>query len=464
MKPAWNCGCSTAARTWPGPGRCRSVWRPQPCWPCRGAVMGRPLLRLKYHRGTTAHVASVHPFSVQAPLRCGGPYIGVDLVAGGAEFCWDPFDAYAAEVVTNPNCWVLGEPGFGKSALIKCLLWRMAALYGTGTGGRWMAIADPKGEYSLLAEYLGLTVIRLTPGGAPSDTMLSRLRRSGDDLAGDLAQVVYALDNLLSRSLRGMFDGPTSVPLRWDGPGVVLDLSAVPLESAALPLVMVAAAGWLQQLMACPGPQRVQVLDEAWAFLKTRHTAGFLQSCFKLGRSYGTANICLSHRISDLAAQADDGTATAKIGKGLIADSATKIILRQAPDQIATTVEHAGLTEPQADAVARLARGCALWKVGGHTTLVDHIVGPGEIELTDTDHRMRGLGPPGLDTTEPPDANSGVAAIDILDAPEAGGGHRGPAQTARGSEMAKNRTGGGRRSPVVGTSPSEAAVDRSQCA
>ena len=116
--------------------------------------------------------------------------------------------------------------------------------------------------------------------------------------------------------------------------------------------------------MACPGPPRVQVLDEAWAFLKTRHTAGFLQSCFKLGRSYGTANICLSHRVSDLAAQADDGTATAKIGKGLIADSATKIILRQAPDQIATTVEHAGLTEPQADTVARLGRGCALWKVG----------------------------------------------------------------------------------------------------
>jgi type IV secretory pathway VirB4 component len=501
--------------------------------------MGRPLLRLSYHRGTTAHVASIHPFSVQAPLRGGGPYIGVDLAAGGAEFCWDPFDAYAAEVVTNPNCWVLGEPGFGKSALIKCLLWRMAALYGTGTGGRWMAIADPKGEYALLAEYLGLTVIRLTPGGAtsvnplapgpaagheppdvqvlrhaamvaamvatvlgrplsqledaavfaaledladqtrrreatlrdvaarlvtPSDTMLARLRRSGADLAGDLAQVVYALDNLLTRSLRGMFDGPTSVPLRWDGPGVVLDLSAVPLESAALPLVMVAAAGWLQQLMACPGPQRVQVLDEAWAFLKTRHTAGFLQSCFKLGRSYGTANICLSHRISDLAAQADDGTATAKIGKGLIADSATKIILRQAPDQIATTVEHAGLTEPQADAVARLGRGCALWKVGSHTTLVDHIVGPGEIELTDTDHRMRALGPPGLDPPQPPDANSGVTTIHILGAPEAGEWHRDPARAVRGFEMAQNRTGGGRRSPVVGTSPSDHGVDPSQCA
>jgi hypothetical protein len=104
--------------------------------------------------------------------------------------------------------------------------------------------------------------------------------------------------------------------------------------------------------------------------------------------------------------------------------------------------------------------------VGGHTTLVDHIVGPGEIELTDTDHRMRSgvLGSPGLDATEPPNANSRVAAIHILGAPEAGEGHRDPIRAPRGLEMAQNRTDGGRRSPVVGTSPSEAAVDRSQCA
>jgi hypothetical protein len=35
-----------------------------------------------------------------------------------------------------------------------------------------------------------------------------------------------------------------------------------------------------------------------------------------------------------------------------------------------------------------LARGKALWKVGPHTTLVEHVVGPQEIELVDTDARM----------------------------------------------------------------------------
>src|SRR3546814_11534546 len=101
-----------------------------------------------------------------------------------------------------------------------------------------------------------------------------------------------------------MFDGRSTVPLRWDGPGVVLDLSAVPLDSDALPLVMVAAAGWFQQIMACPGPQRLQILDEAWALLGNRHTASYLQTSFKLGRTYGVANPCIPHRASDLVAQA----------------------------------------------------------------------------------------------------------------------------------------------------------------
>jgi type IV secretory pathway VirB4 component len=426
--------------------------------------MSRPSLRLRYHRGTTAHTSSIYPFSVQGSFGHRGTYIGLDLLAGGGEFCWDPFEAYATGLVTNPNAWILGEPGNGKSALVKCLLWRQAAVYGDGEGGRWTAIADPKGEYSTLAEHLGLTTVKLSPGGNvtinplapgpaaehepedkqilrraemcialigtvlertltqledatvfaaieqltvapldeptltdvarlianPTEAMTERLRTNDRDLATDSSTVAYALDKLLSRSLRGMFDGRSTVPLRWDGPGVVLDLSAVPLDSDALPLVMVATAGWFQQLMACPGPQRVQILDEAWALLGNRHTAGYLQTCFKLGRNYGVANICITHRASDLVAQADDGTATNKIAAGLLADSATKVILRQAPDQLDAAVNHFGLTAPEASIIGQLTRGRALWKLGGRTAVVQHVLGPSEFEITDTDARMHG--------------------------------------------------------------------------
>jgi hypothetical protein len=424
--------------------------------------VSRPSLRLPYHRGTTAHVSSVYPFSVQGSLGHRGTYIGLDLLAGGGEFCWDPFEAYASGLVTNPNGWILGEPGNGKSALVKCLLWRQAAVYGFGSNGRWTAIVDPKGEYAALAEVLGLTVVRLSPGGPvtlnplapgpaarhepadrqvlrraemcaalvatvlerpltqledavvfaaveqltarsggeptlgdvagllarPTAEMTARLRSGTLDIATETPPVAFALDKLLSRSLRGMFDGPSTVPLRWDGPGIVLDLSAIPLESDALPLVMVAAAGWLQQLMACPGPQRVQILDEAWALLGNRHTASYLQTCFKLGRTYGVANLCIAHRASDLVAQSDDGTAIAKIAAGLLADSATKIILRQAPDQLAAATAHFGLTAPEASIIGQLTRGRALWKLGGRTAVVHHLLAPTEVSIVDTDARM----------------------------------------------------------------------------
>jgi hypothetical protein len=406
-------------------------------------------------------VASIYPFSVQGSAGYRGAYVGLDLLAGGAEFCWDPFEAYATGAVTNPNCWILGEPGNGKSALVKCLLWRMAGLYGAGPGGRWFAVADPKGEYAGLAQRLGLSVVRLAPGGStrvnplddgpgtadepaerptlrraemvaalaatvldralaqiedaaifaavehlgrvhpaptladlarllttPPAAMAERLRRPPGELAHELGPLSYALDKLLSRSLRGMFDGRSTVPLRWDGPGIVLDLSAVPIDSEALPLVMVAAAGWLSQLMVGEGPQRVQVIDEAWALLGNRHTARYLQTCFKLGRTCGVANVCIAHRPSDLGAQADDGTATAKIAAGLLADAATRVLLRQAPDQLEAATSAFGLSGPEAEVVGRLARGRALWKVGGRTAVAHHMLTAREAEMCDTDGRM----------------------------------------------------------------------------
>ena len=42
----------------------------------------------------------------------------------------------------------------------------------TGSG-RWMAIADPKGEYASLAEHLGLTTVKLSPGGTATITATS---------------------------------------------------------------------------------------------------------------------------------------------------------------------------------------------------------------------------------------------------------------------------------------------------
>lgn len=125
------------------------------------------------------------------------------------------------------------------------------------------------------------------------------------------------------------------------------------------------------------------------ALLANAHTASYLQHCFKLGRSLGVANVCVAHRVSDLAAQSDDGTSTAKIAAGLLADAATKIVLRQAPDQLGATATAIGLTPAETDVVGRLARGRALWHVGADVAVVQHILSPAEAAMFDTDARMR---------------------------------------------------------------------------
>ena len=176
--------------------------------------------------------------------------------------------------------------------------------------------------------------------------------------------------------MRGMFDGPTTVRIDWDGPGLVLDLSAVFQDREALSLVLLAATAWLQAVLARPvGPHRLQVLDEAWALFGNERTAKYLQSCWKLSRAYGVANVAVIHRLSDLRAQADDGTSTAKVAMGLLADTQTRVLFRQSSDQTTEARELLGLTGVEADLLSRLTKGRSLWKVAGRTAVVQHHVG-----------------------------------------------------------------------------------------
>jgi hypothetical protein len=69
-------------------------------------------------------------------------------------------------------------------------------------------------------------------------------------------------------------------------------------------------------------------------------------------------------------------------------DAATRIVLRQASDQIATTTERLGLTQAQATVAARLVRGRALWRIGDRTAVVQHLLSPTEEILCNTDARM----------------------------------------------------------------------------
>jgi len=418
----------------------------------------RPKLALPRHRATTAHLCSAYPFAAELGLGVSGVYLGANLLTGGGGFAFDPFEAYAAGIITNPNMLIAGEPGVGKSATAKTFIHRSVGVF-----GRWVAIADPKGEYLPLAEALGLTVIKLHPGGVSRINPLDpgpaaaadeseRLRRqaemlatllgsvlrrdlspvedavlggamqvlarsgvteptladvaalmvapttemvptstSAEDLARSIEAIPYALGKLLDRSLRGMFDGTTNVAIDWQGPGLVIDLSAVHHDPEALTLVLIATTAWLQNLMATPGgPRRLQVLDEAWALLGSERTSKYLQACWKLSRSYGVANVAIVHRLSDLRSQTDDGTSAAKVSMGLLADTQTRVLFRQSTDQVVEAGAMLGLTSTEAQLLPRLVKGRALWKVAGRSAVVAHTIGAHERAFCDTDAAMVG--------------------------------------------------------------------------
>ena len=113
---------------------------------------------LPAHQVTTRNLGAAYPFIAEAGLGRRGVVIGDDLLGGS--FVFDPFELYAAGVVSNPNMVVFGQIGRGKSAFVKTFLWRQAVF------GRRAWVVDPKGEYGDLADAWGVRPVALRPGGA----------------------------------------------------------------------------------------------------------------------------------------------------------------------------------------------------------------------------------------------------------------------------------------------------------
>jgi hypothetical protein len=222
----------------------------------------------------------------------------------------------------------------------------------------------------------------------PAPELAATVRTDAAGLARDGRLVALELRRLVDGDLAGLFDGPTSPGVGLEVPLVCLDLSAV-FASAALPLLMTCAAGWLQTILSrADGQKRLLVIDEAWAVLHDLATARWLQATFKLSRSLGVCNVAVVHRLSDLQSAGVEGSAQQRLAEGLLADTETRVIFGQPPAEADATSRLLGLTATERDLLTRLPRGVALWKVGDRSLLVEHVVGAMEAELVDTDGAM----------------------------------------------------------------------------
>ena len=242
-----------------------------------------------------------------------------------------------------------------------------------------------------VGQELGLGVVDVLVH--PPAEMAEALAMDAAEIANAVRPMAFALDQLCTGNLRGMFDGPTSPGLDLDAPVVVLNLRAVlNTHTTALGILMTCATAWLQAMIESESDKRstkrIVVVDEGWRILSSLGIGEWLQQSFKLSRAVGTQNVVVLHRLSDLRAAGAEGSRELRLAEGLLADAETKICYAQPPDQVPQARELLGLTDTEAELLPHLRRGWALWKVGQHSFLVQHRLSPLERELVDTDARM----------------------------------------------------------------------------
>jgi hypothetical protein len=110
------------------------------------------------YQGTTAQLCGLYPFVAGS----GAPTLGVPIgrhMLWGEVVCLDPLEWLREGLITNPGVFVLGQPGVGKSTIVKRLVTGM-----TACGAHALILGDTKPDYTPLVEYLGGQVIRIGRG------------------------------------------------------------------------------------------------------------------------------------------------------------------------------------------------------------------------------------------------------------------------------------------------------------
>ena len=124
------------------------------------STRSRPDLSLPSVTVSTRVAAVTYPWWFAGGVRSPGPVVGQDMLSGAAPWTFDPFEAMAVKTVANPNVMVIGSPAKGKSSAAKTLGYWLAGAFGYRLIG-----IDVKAEYGLLADWLGVPILSLYPGG-----------------------------------------------------------------------------------------------------------------------------------------------------------------------------------------------------------------------------------------------------------------------------------------------------------
>ena len=222
-----------------------------------------------------------------------------------------------------------------------------------------------------------------------------RVRQHGvDELRDMIRPLTDALGNMVTGSLSGLFDGPTTVAPDFDAPLQTVDLSRLDGrgdETVAMTLACVSS--WGQAAIdADGGPVRLVIRDELWRAMRIPAMVRKIDSDLRLSRAHGTIQALATHRLADFEAVGTAGSEEAAIARNLIASCDIRVCLAQDAAPLAMTREVIGLTDTECAHIGSWSAaqiGRALWKVGRASSNVVHVMlTPAEQRLFWTNERM----------------------------------------------------------------------------
>jgi type IV secretory pathway VirB4 component len=384
--------------------------------------LGLDLLRMRRTVDTDALAASF-PFASAELSDPSGVLYGLNARTSGLVF-WDRF------AQANYNSVVLARSGAGKSYLAKLELLR--SLY----AGVEAAVVDPEDEYARLAAAVGGSVLRLgAPGvrlnpldldGQPDalvrramavHTLVAALlgeeprpasraaldravlaayrscgitadpatHRRPAPLLRDVAAALEAdpdgrslagrLAPFTSGTHRMLFDGPTTT--RPDGHLVVFSLRDLPDELKAAGTLLTLDSIWRRVADPAQRRRRLVLVDEAWLLMRDRAGAVFLNRLAKSARKHWCGLTVVTQDAADLLGS--------DLGQAVVANSATQVLMRQAPQAIDAVAEAFRLSQGERRLLLGAERGHAVLLGGGERVAFRSVASPAEDRLATTD-------------------------------------------------------------------------------
>jgi hypothetical protein len=202
-----------------------------------------------------------------------------------------------------------------------------------------------------------------------------------DDLHKAGLSVRWTLNGLLDE-YAGLLDGETSSTVDLSGKLTSFDISQLPDDGPAVPVVMAIGNMWmLGRLRSDRGWATTVVYEEGWHMIGGP-SAHLIKANQKLSRGLGISNVFVMHKGSDIPADSP--------GMAIIQEAQTVCIYRQSRPEDATWCQRTfGLAPETGETIEKLRDGHYIFKFGSHPeTHVQHILSDWEARITNTDEAL----------------------------------------------------------------------------